>query len=57
MDEQNVLIGSRARRQEVGGFGYAGFEEAIVNAPIFLRRENVGANRKVIIIAVDKLER
>ena len=29
MDEQNVLIGSRARRQEVGGFGYAGSDAAL----------------------------
>src|SRR5438876_4991517 len=56
VDEQNILIGSRARRQEVGRFGYAGFEEAIANAAIFLRGKNVGANGKVIIVAVDKLE-
>src|SRR6266849_1296206 len=56
VDEQNVLIGSRTRRQEVGRFGYAGFEEAIVNAAIFLRRENVGSNGQVVIVAVDELE-
>src|SRR5439155_15672884 len=56
VDEQNILIGSRARRQEVGRFGYAGFEEAIANAPIFFSGKNVSTNGKVIIVAVDKLE-
>ncbi len=57
VDEKDVLIRCRLRRDEVGTIGNSRFDQLPVHAPIFLCRENMLADRQIIFIAVDKLER
>ena len=54
--EKNVEVGRGCRFQEVGGVGDAGRNQAVVNAPVFLGREDVVADGQVIGVAVDEFE-
>ena len=56
MHQQNVPVRGRLRRHEVGRLGYATVHELLVNAAVLFRGENVGSDRKVVVLAVDELE-
>jgi hypothetical protein len=56
VNKKNVLIGSRLWSQKVGRISNAGFKQSIMNKPVFLGREDMGADGKVIFVAVDELE-
>src|SRR5947208_3530107 len=55
--EQNVLVGSWLRVYEIRWCGSCCFKQMLMDQPIFLSRKNMGPYRKVIIIAVNQLER
>ena len=56
VDEQDVLIGRREGTGEVGLLGDAGFQQAIVNAFVLFRGEDVSADGEIVVVAVDELE-
>jgi len=56
MYQKNVLIGRRARLQKIFRASNTGGYQFVANAPVFLGREDVVADRKVIGITVDELE-
>ncbi len=56
VDQQDVLIRSWLRREEVFGTGDSGFEQAVVDSAIFFGREDVCPDGKVIIVAVNEFE-
>src|SRR5262249_14839246 len=56
MHQKNVLITGRSRRYEVGLFCDASGEQAVVNALVFFGRKDMGADREVVVVAVDELE-
>ena len=56
VDQQNVLIGSRLRGEEIRRFGDSGFKQAVMNPPILFRRKDVLADREIVFGAVDELK-
>jgi hypothetical protein len=56
MDQQDVLIGGWLRKEEVFDTGDSGLQQAVVDSAIFFGREDVCADGKVIIVAVNEFE-
>ena len=56
VDEQDILIGCRMRSDKIGRLGNSGPEQPVMNALVFFRGKNMGADGQVIVVAVDKLE-
>ena len=56
VDKQDVLVGGGLGLEEIVGVGDAGGDEAVANAAIFFRGEDVLADGQEIGVAVDELE-
>ena len=57
MHQQDVLVRRRTRRHEVLRLRHARLYQPLVDALVLLGREDVRADWKVVIVAVDELER
>jgi hypothetical protein len=57
VDEKNVLISGWPRFEEVRLLGNAALDQAIANAAVFFGGEDVLADRQIVRVAVDELER
>ena len=55
--QQDVLIGCRLRLEKIARLRDAVGDQTVMNAPVLFSREDVLADRQVIIVAVDELER
>ena len=56
VDQQDVLIGGWLRWEEVFGTGDSRLQQAVVDSAIFLSREDVSTDGKVILVAVNEFE-
>src|SRR4029077_12045534 len=56
VDEKDILISCRMRCDKIGRLSNSGREQPVVNALVFFRGKNMGADRQVVVVTVDKLE-
>jgi hypothetical protein len=56
VDQQDVLVRCGLRSYEVGACGHPGFQQSVVDAQVFLRRENMRADGQKVVVAVHQLE-
>src|SRR6202035_4775637 len=56
MYEQNIRIGCGLRGDKIRGFRDSRLQQSVTNSSIFFGGENVRANGKIIVVAINQLE-
>ena len=57
MHQEHILIGCGLRGYEIRGIGDSSFKQTVTNPAIFLGGKYVRADWKIIVVAIDQLER
>jgi hypothetical protein len=56
VNQKYVVVGGRLWGDKVAGFSHPGLNQPLVDALVFLSREDVCPDRKIVVIAVNKPE-
>src|ERR1039458_5751327 len=53
---QNIMVGGRARSDKIGRLGNSGCKQALIDALVFLRGKNVGADGEEVVVDDDEFK-